>query len=266
MKKEITVLFLLFFVASVSFGQEEKIHTNRGNKALQTGDYAEAEKAYKKALEVKPGYKEAQFNLGNTYQAQARALLEEASQLEDQQKQQEMLEQVTKLSASAAGAFEKVDATDDSEINKTQYNLGNSRIMTGEVDKSIESYKEALRSDPTDEDARYNLAYAQHLKKKQEEQQDQENQDQENQEENEEQQENQENQENKDQENENQQKDNQDKENQDQQKKQEQQQSQLSKEEAQKMLEALMRQEKDLQEKLNKKKQKGERIKIEKDW
>jgi len=262
MKKEFSILFFLLFVAANSFGQEEKIYTNNGNKSLQAGNYEEAEKAYKKALETDPDFKEAQFNLGNTYQAQARAVLNEASKTEDQQAQQEMLKKVKELSASAASAFEKVNATEDSEINKTQYNLGNSRIMTGEVDKSIESYKEALRHDPNDEDARYNLAYAQYLKKKQEEQQ---KQDQDNKEEDQDQQENEEN---KEEQKEDQKKDDQNKDNQDQQdkKQQQQQQQQLSKEEAEKMLEALMRQEKDLQEKLNKKKQKGERIKIEKDW
>ena len=50
MKKEFSILFFLLFVAANSFGQEEKIYTNNGNKSLQAGNYEEAEKAYKKAL------------------------------------------------------------------------------------------------------------------------------------------------------------------------------------------------------------------------
>ncbi|MCA1763345.1 MAG: tetratricopeptide repeat protein [Cryomorphaceae bacterium] len=260
MKRELAYILLALITVTSAYGQEEKIHTNRGNKALETGDYEKARESYQKALEENPDYKEANFNLGNTYQMEARALLENASQTEDQEKQQEILTEVKELSASAATAFEKVSSqsSDDSEINKAQYNLGNSHIMTGEVDKSIESYKEALRRNPADEDARYNLAYAQHLKKEQEQQEQEQEQDQQEQEQEQEQDQQEKDNQNKDQQ------DQQDQQNQ--QEKQQQQQQQMSKEEAEKMLEALMRQEKDLQEKLNKKKRKGERVKIEKDW
>ncbi len=257
MKRELIYILLALITVTSAYGQEEKIFTNRGNKALETGDYKKAREAYQKALEENPNYKEANFNLGNTYQMEARALLENASKTENQEEQQKMLTKVKELSASAATAFEKVSSqsSDDSEISKAQYNLGNSHIMTGEVDKSIESYKEALRRNPADEDARYNLAFAQHLKKKQEQKQQEQEQEQQEQEQEQDQQE---------QEQEKEQ--NQDNQNKDQQEKQQQQQQQMSKEEAEKMLEALMRQEKDLQEKLNKKKRKGERVKIEKDW
>jgi tetratricopeptide (TPR) repeat protein len=53
--------------------------------------------------------------------------------------------------------------------------------MQQQIDESIESYKEALRRNPNDLDTKYNLAYAQMLKKQQEQQQQQQQNQQQNQ-------------------------------------------------------------------------------------
>ena len=50
------------------------------------------------------------------------------------------------------------------------HNLGNTQLMQEKLDESIESYKKALRENPSDLETKYNLAYAQMLKKKKEEQ------------------------------------------------------------------------------------------------
>jgi hypothetical protein len=186
----------------------------------------------------------------------SRRLQEQAQNAQSEEEKKKLMEGAKTASDKAASQFSSVAkmAKTNEEINKAQYNLGNSRLMSGELEASIEAYKEALRKVPGDDDARYNLAYAQHLKKQQEQQQQQQQQDQK--------QDEQKDQEKKEQEQ------NQDQQNQEQQEQQEQQQpQQLSKEEAEQLLQALMKQEKDLQEDLKKKKkQKAQRIKIEKDW
>ncbi len=258
MKKIAVILVLLSLLGIDAHAQREKILTKNGNEALAAGDIEEAREAYTKALEINPGFTEAQFNLGKTYQVESRKILEQLASVSDQEQQKKIYQQAQEASKKAATEFEKAaKVVDDPEkVNKVQYNMGNAHLMGGEVDKGIEAYKEALRNDPADEDARYNLAYAQFLKKKQEQQQqDQQQQDQ--------QQQDQQQDEKQDQKNQDQQKDDQKKEDQQQ---QEQKKDELSKEDAEKMLEALAKQEKDLQDKLNKKKVKVQPIKIEKDW
>ena len=83
-------------------------------------------------------------------------------------------------------------------MHAIHFNEGNSLLKEQKTDLAIESFKEALRKNPNDDDARFNLAYAQMKENEDQENKDQENEDQENKD-----QEN-EDQENKDQENEDQ--------------------------------------------------------------
>jgi len=256
MKKEI-ILALLFALPLSVLAQKEKIQAKDGNEQYRSGRYDEAIEAYTKALEEDSEYTEALFNTGNALQQKARRLAEKAQSTEDPEEKKRLIEVAKTTSQKAASQFASVAkaAKTNEEINKAQYNLGNARLMSGEIDESIEAYKEALRKMPQDDDARYNLAYAQHMKKQQEQQQknQQQNQDQQKQ----------------DQEKQEQQKKDQQKEQekQDQQEQQEPQPQQLSKEEAEQLLQALMKQEKELQEDLKKKKKrKAQRIRIEKDW
>jgi len=256
-KMVIVISLLLPFSA---WSQLEKIDTQKGNDDYRSGRYEKAIQDYTKALEKDPEYMEALFNTGNALQEMSRRLSEQAQNVQSEEEKKKLMEGAKKASQKAASQFASVAkmAKTKEEINKAQYNLGNSRLMSGEIDASIEAYKEALRKVPTDDDARYNLAYAQHLKKQQQQQQQQQKQDQ-NQDEQKEQ-------EKKEQE----QQENQEKQNQQQQEEQQQQQQepqQLSKEEAEQLLQALMKQEKDLQEELKKKKnKKAQRVRIEKDW
>lgn len=257
MKKFAFIFLILTLTGNVALAQKERILTHQGNEALQKGNIQKAREAYAKALEINPNYVEAQFNLGKTYQIESRALYEEAQNQPNESLQQAMLEQAAAASEKAAEAYEKLTGSvkTDEEINKLQYNLGNAQILSGQIGKSIEAYKEALRKDPTDEDARYNLAYAQHLLKQQEQQEQQ-----------------QDNQDNQDQKQDQDQDQDQKPENEEQQEQQEQNQDnqqqddQLTKEDAEKMLDALAKQEKDLQDKLNKKKTTAQPIRIEKNW
>lgn len=259
------LLILITLLPLSVFSQIEKIDTKKGNDEYQSGRYDQAIEEYTKALEKDPEYMKALFNTGNALQQKARRLMEKAQAAEDQEEKKKLMEEAKTTSQKAASQFASVSkaAKTNEEINKAQYNLGNARLMSGDIEASIEAYKEALRKQPEDDDARYNLAYAQHLKKKQQQQQQQQqkNQDQQNQD-----------QQNKDQQKQDQkEQEKQDQQNQDQKKEEEQegqqqQPQQLSKEEAEQLLQALMKQEKDLQEDLKKQKRKAQRIKIEKDW
>jgi len=145
---------------------------------------------------------------------------------------------------------DKMPSTD--EKARAFHNLGNSQLMGNKIDESIESYKKALRKNPTDLETKYNLAYAQLLKKKQDEQQ--KNQDK--------------NKDNKDKDEQNQDQDKQDQ-NKDQQNQNQQQQAQnkISKENAEQLLQALQNDERDIQDKVKKiQAAQAKSTKVEKEW
>lgn len=236
----------------------------KGNKSYTSGDFEDAANNYNNALNEDKNSTEGAFNLGDA--------------LFRQEKYEE-----------AAKQFEGIATkTENKETRSWAYhNLGNSLLQSKKLDESIEAYKNALRANPYNEAARYNLSYAKMLKKQQEQQkeenkdqqdkenqdnkdqQDQQNKDQENKD-NEEQ-----NKDQKDQENENKDKQNKDQQNQDKQegdqKENEQQQpqqqpEQMSQQDAERLLEALQNEEKDTQMKVKAQKAKGKKVNIDKDW
>jgi tetratricopeptide (TPR) repeat protein len=87
-------------------------------------------------------------------------------------------------SEAAKGYADALKQAKTDEAKTTgNYNLGNAQFKNKDVDAAIESYKNALRANPTNEQARYNLAYAmnqknQNDKNKNEQDQNKKNQDQ----------------------------------------------------------------------------------------
>jgi len=224
---------LALFQINVS-AQSTRSLVNDGVELYNEKKYADAEVNFKKGSEESPQNFEAKFNLGDAYYKQER--YDEAMK-------------------SFQSAF--VDAKDELEKAKLYYNIGNSLLKSQKIKESVGAYKESLKLNPTDQQAKYNLSYALNMLKNP-------NQDQQkNQEQNKDQ-----NKDEKDQQDQNQQ--NQDQQKQDQQKQEQQQQSQqqkeqeLTKQEAEKILNALKENEKDLQKQLRK--VKGQRVKTEKDW
>lgn len=246
------ILFILIGSFSVAaFAQNERKYVRRGNKLfmeavkdttrLDTTKFRQAEEEYRKALNLRPGNEQWNFNLAGAQYKQMR--FEEA-----ERKFEELAE--------------KFDTPE--EQARALHNIGNSQLMQQRIDESIESYKEALRRNPNDLDTKYNLAYAQMLKnQRQQQQQNQDQQQKQNQnqqdQQNQDQQNNQNQQQNQDQQNEQQ--------NQDQQQQQQQQQTKISRQDAEQLLQALQNDERDIQEKVKKEKAaKARRIRTEKEW
>lgn len=251
------ILFLLIGSFSViAYGQNERKFVRKGNKLfmeavgdttrLDTTKFGQAEEEYRKALNLRPGNDQWNFNLAGAEYKQMR------------------FEEAERKFGELAEKFETPQ-----EQARALHNIGNSQLMQQRIDESIESYKKALRLNPNDLDTKYNLAYAQMLKNQQQQQQNQQNQDQQNQQ-NQDQQNNQ-NQQNQDQQQtqdqQNQQNQNQ-QQNQDQQQNQQQQpQTKISRQDAEQLLQALQNDERDIQEKVKKEKAaKARKIRSEKEW
>jgi flagellar biosynthesis GTPase FlhF len=257
MKYTVNILILIALMLPLTgLAQNGNKLVRQGNKDYDNGNFKEAEIRYLKSLQSKSGTPHrGLFNLGDAFYMQNNYL-------------------------DASAAFDSVRTLkmDDETRSQTYYNLGNSllklakdsaQLASEALQGSIDSYKQSLRLDPNDQDAKYNLAYAQKLLEQQQQQQQQDqqdqNQDQEEQEQQQQQQQDQEQQQQQDQEQQQQQQ--QQEEQQQEQQQQQQQQQQISKEDAERMLEALKNDEKQTLEKLKQAQVKAIRqVKTEKDW
>lgn len=138
--------FLRYFLTACSFlvillghAQNWQQHLEEGKSLYKAGDYSGAYQSFQKA----------------------QALAPEPSQLDAYLAQ----------AAYRAGKFdEAVSAYQRARNNNTDtwssYNHGNAQFRNNDIKGAIESYKEALRKDPNNDMARYNLSYA--MKKQQE--------------------------------------------------------------------------------------------------
>jgi tetratricopeptide (TPR) repeat protein len=119
----------------------------QGNRLFEQGKYQDAEKAYLEAQAGMPGRPELSYNLGNT--------------LIKQKKYDQALQ--------ALG--QAVSKGDSSLQARGYYNAGNALFDMGRWKESAQSYIQALRLNPADQDAKHNLELA--LKKMQDQRQDQ---------------------------------------------------------------------------------------------
>ena len=252
----IVVALSLFVVAEgVAQKMPERGWTRVGNIAHLLKSFPHSVAAYEKALEQNPDLFEAQYNL-------ASAMIET--------KRYDAAEKILSTLALDTLRTEK-------ERRDILYNLGNAQFAQQKYDKALESYRNVMRMNPDDEDAKFNYAYTKLMQQQQQQDQNQ-NQDQQQQEQNQDQ-----NQDNKDkgQNDQNQNNQNQDKEdknnpqnqnnspqNQDKQKEQQQQNNTprngISPEQQEAMLQAIQAEEDKTQDKL--KEQAGGYIYNSKNW
>tara|TARA_B100001093_G_C26847473_1_gene1023547 strand:- start:295 stop:1107 length:813 start_codon:yes stop_codon:yes gene_type:complete len=265
----LTIIILFGFSA---FAQSDRKIARSGNKHYESGNFVDAEIKYKKSLEKNNQLLEAQFNLGDA--------------LVKQERYEEALE-----------SFEIVNNATENNLLKANvlHNIGNVRLAQNDLEGAKESYMDALRLNPKDNETRYNYAHVKKLLQQEDKKdnQDQKKEDNQDKEKEDKKQDNQD-QKNEDEKNENQDESNKNNDKQDgdddsddikqnseeennsgqtdseksenNNKQNQEKKNKLSQEESKKILEALNRQENKLQEKLKKNQLKGKKIKIEKDW
>lgn len=144
----VTILILLpiTVVAQVNSTKHERNFIREGNKMYSEKRYADAEKAYQKALQENESSLIAKFNLATTYLRQAN--------VNDTTKNGLLEQSMNMLNEVAATA-------DNALASKAYYDLGNIYYNQKNYAASAEYYKNALRKNPDDDKARENLRLAQ---------------------------------------------------------------------------------------------------------
>ena len=221
MKQRVTTIILLV-IATLCVGQAaaqkmpERALVRKGNRQYERQNYDASIDNYARALQADPANFEAKFNTANV------------------QFRKELIEKSEQTLRKLAQDSTRTDI----ERGEVAYNLGNTLFVQQKLEEALNCYRDAMRFNPDDKEAKFNYALTKELLKQQQQQQDQNNQ----------------NQDNKEQE-QNQNEEQQDREN-DQNQEQEQQQPQpeISEQEQQAMLEAIQAQEDKTQEKLKEKK------------
>lgn len=245
------IRILLIAVTLFLLGASTPDDARKANEAYRNGDYTTAIGLYKKAIEDDPENAKLYFNMANALAKEGQT--EEAIRYYEQFRTR----------------------TDDPEQRAlADYNIGNVYSEIEQWDKALKHYKDALRQNDADVDAKHNYELALKNKQQQDQQQQQQNQDQDQDQDQQDQQQQQD-------QNQNQQQDqqqDQDQQNQDQQQNQNQQNQQnqqpdqqqdpgkMSKAEAEKILQALEQKEKELLRQFKKQKTESSNNTNEKDW
>jgi tetratricopeptide (TPR) repeat protein len=241
-----SLAFCVFILISVALNaQDDKKFIRKGNREYEKGKYSDSEISYRKAIDNNKQSPNAVFNVGdalykqNKFEEAGKQFVENANQSND------------KIKKSAG-----------------LYNLGNSLLKANKFDESVAAYKNSLKLNPDNKEAKYNLAYAQDQLKKQQDQQKQQQQQDKNNKDKDKNKKDQ-NKDQKDQDkNKDQQKD-QDKQDQNKQDQKQQQQpdkQQISKDDAERLLNSLANDEKNVQEKVKLAKASKAKVRTVKNW
>ena len=139
--KTVALYILLMFTAAISAQEKDKF-LPKGNESFSEKKYAEAEADYRVSQSKTPKYAVSSYNLGNAIYRQN--VISEAKY------------PYLKAIESAQTRPQK---------HKAFHNLGNVFMKEKKYTEAVESYKNALRNDPSDEKTRYNFALAKKMLK-----------------------------------------------------------------------------------------------------
>lgn len=149
----IAVFALLASVSATAQRMPERHLVRKGNRQFDKKLYDKSIESYTRATEAAPTSFEAAFNLAN---AQLRAERYDAAD-----------KGLARLAAdSTLCAADRADAA---------YNLGNAQFAQKKLKEALGSYRQAMRLNPDDKEAKFNYAYTKRLLEQQEQKQNQDN-------------------------------------------------------------------------------------------
>lgn len=139
---------ILLFVVAVSVADAaaaqqmpERAAVRSGNRQFHKGNYEASIERYRKALTFAPSSFEATYDLGN-------ALYKAERYDQAEQTMRQAAADTLRTETERAEAF---------------YNLGNAQFRQQKYKEALESYKQSLRFNPADMEAKYNYAYTKKL-------------------------------------------------------------------------------------------------------
>jgi len=135
--KILLTMLVLILISEPLWAQDQNKDIETGNNYYRQQQYDKAESEYRKVVESFPGDKTAKFNL-------ASALIKQ-NRTSDANKFLELL---------------KLKENENDLRSKAVYNQGVILTQQKKLEESIEAYKEALRLNPGDQEARENLQKA----------------------------------------------------------------------------------------------------------
>lgn len=227
-------MMIFALVASCVMAQNmpERSLVRKGNRQFGRERYERSVDSYTRALEAAPRCFEAGYNLSN-------ALFRSERYDKAEQTLKNFVVDSTRTAVERAEAY---------------YNLGNTQFMQQKLKEALESYRNSLRLNPDDMEAKYNYAYTKRLlEQQQQQQQNQQNNQNQDQNQNQNDQNNQDKEENQDNKEQKQNDPNQNRDQQKPEEKEEQQREGISPQEREAMLEAIQAQEDKTQEKVKEK-------------
>ena len=137
-------LYIILFLFTASGRRPTAARTLAGAQRQpqpNKGNYEQSAGRYEQALQAAPGQFEAIYNLGNAlYKAERFDRAEQTMQ------------------QAAADSLRA-----DTERAEAFYNLGNAQFKQQKYQEALESYKQSLRLNPSDMEAKYNYAYTKRL-------------------------------------------------------------------------------------------------------
>ena len=251
MRNNVIFLFFVTMSTCINLHAQSENYAKFYNNGNKDNNFEQAEKNFRAAINDLPEDLKASFNLSNKYYNEG--LYDEAISRQ--------------LEASRL-------AKSNIERHASFHNLGNSFMKKEMCSEAVDSYKNALRNNPSDDETRYNLALAKKCEEEQknkndnnDDEQDKDNEN--NGDDNNDDEQDKDNEGKGDENNDDQQKkDDQNKDNSgsDQPRENNKQQSKLSPKQIENLLKAMENEEKKVQAKVNDKKQKGINVISEKDW
>lgn len=135
------IFALMAYTGAVAQHLPERGLVRKGNKLFNKGEYAESVTRYDEALRHAPTSFEAGYNLSN-------ALYKGEKYEEAEKRMTQVLADTLLSDADRAEAF---------------YNLGNSQFQQKKYKEALQSYRQSLLCNPSDQEAKYNYAYTKRL-------------------------------------------------------------------------------------------------------
>ena len=158
-KRLFAVMLLLMMSGYQMYAQTDRKEIRAGNRLFDKRNYKEAEVSYRKALIKDSTSVPANYNLGNTLFRMGDFAGAEAAY-------SKMTDSLAKVRIPFDVQKERNKRGKSALNNNLQaadyfYNLGNASLSQKKYQEAVEAYKNSLRRNPQDMEAKTNLAYAQ---------------------------------------------------------------------------------------------------------